>query len=66
MMSVLVASVFGLPYETTLLVTGVVAALALTVAMLVILFFAWSPYVSTDWSTQFDSGRDRTNQEPAD
>ncbi len=66
MLPVPVASVFGLPYQTTLLVTGVVAGLALTAVVLAILFFAWAPHVSTDWSTEFGSSRDLPDEEPAD
>lgn len=47
------ATAFGLPYDTVLLVTTLVAAAATAVAMLAIVFFAWAPYVSGDWATQF-------------
>lgn len=49
-------AVFGLPYETVMLITTIIATLWTTIAVLGIIFFAWAPYISGSWATQFGVG----------
>ncbi len=60
------ASVFGLPYDTAILATTAVAAIAMIVAVGAVLFFALAPHISTGWASQFGSGDGLVDEEAAD
>lgn len=49
-------AVFGLPYDTVILITTLVATLWTTIAVLVITFFALAPHISGSWAKQFGVG----------
>lgn len=53
LMAVTVATFLGVDYETVLLLTVAIAALWTFLAMVAITFFAWAPFVSDKWRTQF-------------
>lgn len=55
-MFVLLTSFPGFDGEVALLITVVIAALWLTLAMIAVVFFAWAPHVSEGWQTQFGTG----------
>ena len=52
-MSVTLATFLGVDYDTILLLTVAIAAIWTAFAMLVIVFFAWAPFVSKKWRSQF-------------
>ena len=54
-MSLVYTTLFGLDYETALLVTALVATLLTFLSMAAIVFFAWAPYVSSVWAREFGS-----------
>lgn len=63
------ATFFGVDAGIVLLITTSIATLALGLAISAIVFFAWAPYVSTEWAGEFgaEEPRHETGQEqPAD
>lgn len=66
MISAILGSVFGLPYQTSILVTTIVAALAMTLAMIAVVFFAWAPYLSRSWGREFGSDTSFREEDAAD
>lgn len=65
-MSALLATFLGVDADLVMLATVLLAAVATTIGMLAVCFFAWAPYVSTSWAAQFGVGdieqRAETNQ----
>lgn len=53
------ATFFGLDAGIVLLITTVLATLALGLAISAIVFFAWAPSVSTEWAGEFGTQKPR-------
>lgn len=64
-MSAILATAFGLPYDTVLLITTVAATLGIGIAMLAIVFLAFIPHVSGSWATQLGVNIDEIEEESA-
>lgn len=62
-MSVTLATFLGMDYDLVLLITVALAALWTFLAMVAVVFFAWAPYVSERWRTQFGVDAERAGGE---
>lgn len=68
-MSLTLATILGLDQSTALLLITVIATAATAGAMLAVVFFAWAPYLSRDWATEFGALRRRdetASERPSD
>lgn len=67
-MTAIVVMFLGIDPDLVLTATVAAAALITALAMLAIVFFAWAPYVSERWRSQFGVGREAVtaDESPAD
>lgn len=52
-MSITIAALFGIDYDTLIMLSVVIAVVWTAFAMIAVVFFAWAPYVSEAWRVEF-------------